>query len=119
MTKITDDNDNLIEVSAEQKAEIKEAAGLGDECVKTPGGFCKIDVDLAPDVIWNLLRHWVDANLHPASQEVFHETRVLEDPANDPAGSLYDAIVNDVIIDALTQQIERQESEIDAAATDV
>ena len=98
MTKITDENDNLVEVEDEDK-----------EWTKTPGGFCKIDVDLDPDIITDLVNYWARNNLNAASLEQYEE--MLE--STDQALALHAAVLNDMIIVSLTEQIERSEAALD------
>jgi len=104
MTKITDNN------PADLPSDDEE------ECIKTPGGNYKIKIDLDSDVLNNLVDVWARENLQDASLEQY--TEVMED-TGDQRDALHGAVINEIIIDALTQQIARQQAEIDANAKDV
>jgi hypothetical protein len=58
MAKITDENDNLVDT---------------EEWTETPGGNCKIEIDLDDDIPQKLIEMWVEENLEEASQELFFE----------------------------------------------
>lgn len=129
MTHMTDENDNLIKLGEDgpeqdwfERDDLPEAiatAAPGEEWTETPGGFAKIDVDLDIDVVAGLVDVWARENLNPASLEVYEEHKALEDPANAPVQALYDAVVNDIIIEALTLQIERAEAAKNESTKDV
>ncbi len=87
-----------------------------EKCVRTPGGFCKLEIELDQDVISGLIDVWANANLHEASLEQYNE---LMASSGDQTDALHWAIVNDIVIQALTEQIKRTESRLDADATDV
>jgi hypothetical protein len=89
MAKITDENDNLVDV---------------EEWTETPGGNCKIEIDLDDDIPQKLIEMWVEENLEEASQELF-----FEEVENDPVKALWNAVVNDQLINAIRQKIEEEE----------
>lgn len=97
MTHITDDNDNLVKVPDEKWEE-------------TPSGNYKIEIDLDQDVLANLVDMWARDNLHEASLEQYNE--VMEETGNQ-RDALHGAVVNDIIIMALTQQIEHMTCDAD------
>jgi len=160
MAKMTDENDNLVEITDDDGNPIEKTAANGyinlgedspeqdwferddlpepnnqieisdnmpdaiatvkeDEWTETPGGFAKIDVDLDHDVIRGLVDVWARDNLNPASLEVYTEKKAMSDPQMAPVEALYDAVVNDIIIDALTLQIERAEAAKNEQTKDV
>lgn len=77
---------------------------------ETPGGHCKMEIDLDHDVIGDLVTMWVENNLEPASIELYHESCERLDPQMYPMEALWDAVVNDQIIHALRAKIEDAES---------
>ena len=118
MTMMTDDNDELIVLGEDgpeqdwfERDDMPEAiATVQPDEEWTPGGFAKIDIDLDQDVVRGLVDVWARENLEAPSLEVFEEKKAQTDPADAPMAALYDAVVNDIIIQALTLQIERAEA---------
>ena len=92
--RMIDNDDNDVKVSNE------------DEWEETPGGYAKIAIDLDDDIVDQLIDIWVENNLQGPSQEIYlegiqagvHRSTVL-----------HQAVINDVIIDALTRKIEQEE----------
>ena len=103
MTTITDDNDNLIEVEDEVT-----------EWTKTPGGFCRIDIDLDDKVREDLINFWARDNLNEASLETYDELLAKGSQTD----ALYGAVLNDIIIQTLVEQIARSEAEAAAELDD-
>jgi len=120
MTHITDDDDNLIKLGEDGPAddwferpdlpEIKNdewtEEKYTEEWTETPKGHAKLDIDLDPDVISKLITFWSE-RLSAASKEQFDE--VLADEGVEAA--VYSAVLNELIIECLQQQIERVEAE--------
>lgn len=120
MTMMTDDNDELIVLGEDgpeqdwfERDDMPEAIATvqpDEEWTETAGGFAKIDIDLDQDVVRGLVDVWARENLEAPSLEVFEEKKAQTDPADAPMAALYDAVVNDIIIQALTEQIARAEA---------
>lgn len=98
MTKMTDDNDNLVDVPE-------------DEWEETPGGHAKLTLDLEPAVIGELITHWAN-RLSEASREQFDEVLAAEGVE----AAVYSAVLNELIIESLTAHIERAEANSNDAA---
>lgn len=108
MAQITDENDNLQYTPGEDQKK-------GDKWITTPGGNCKMNLDLEEDIVEDLISYWARNNLHSASLEQYEEVLAAEGQE----AAIYSAILNEVIIDALTAKIERVEAEAKDAAKDV
>ena len=80
-----------------------------DKYETTNGGFCKLNIDLDPDVLDTLVDQWAEDELHPASLEMYHEH--LEQNAGARATALLNAVINDRIIEALTRKINEAEKD--------
>jgi formylglycine-generating enzyme required for sulfatase activity len=78
---------------------------------ETPGGHCKMQIDLDQDIVGELVTMYVESNLDPASIELYHEAREASDPANHPVEALWEAVVNAQIVNALKAKIEDAENE--------
>ena len=116
MTHMTDDNDNLVKLGEDGPEDdfpdhyIPERK---DEWEETPGGFCKLKLDLDEDVISDLVDFWARKNLCEASLEQYEEAKV----ADGQVAAIHSAVVNEIVIESLTEQIARHEAskaEIDA-----
>ena len=99
MTKNTDENDDLVDI-----ADDTTHMTIGDEWVDTPGGFCKSEIEIDDDIITQLIDQWAEQNLQPASLEQYNEMKVMLMP-DSQALALHSAILNDVIIHALSTAI--------------
>jgi hypothetical protein len=107
MAMITDDNDDLQYTPGEDQNWSEDEHK--EEWTKTPGGFCKIDLDLDDEVRTDLINFWARDNLNEASLETYEDLR----KSGSQEDALYGAVLNDVIIQTLTEQIARTEAEND------
>jgi len=116
MAQMTDENDDLVEIKSDQWTEDKytetvELPETKEEWTKTPGGFCKIDIDLEDEVREDLIDFWARVNLEEASLETYEDLR----KSGTQQEALYAAVLNDIIIESLVAQIERADAEAEAA----
>ena len=79
---------------------------MTEEYTKTPGGFCKLELDLDEDSVNRLMELWTEQSLHPASLELYNEIKETEGQEV----ALYRAILNDQLIEALTAAINDAEA---------
>jgi hypothetical protein len=106
MTSMTDDNDNMIKLGEDGPEDdfpdhyIPERK---DEWEETPGGFSKLQLDLDEDVLAGLVDVWARKNLCEASLEQYEEVKA----ADGQIAAIHSAVVNEIIIEALTEQIAR------------
>ncbi len=77
-----------------------------DEWVKTPNGHYKGQVDLDEEVIATYINHWAMDNLDDASFEQYQEILAA---SGSQEKALHAGLVNKLIIDSLTEMIEREE----------
>jgi len=101
MTKITDENDNLIEADDWEVSTVAT-----DDWEETPGGYAKIAIDLDDEVVNQLVDYWAEDNLSPPSQEIYIEDMQA---GFEQAKALHRAVINEVIIYALTRKIKEAE----------
>lgn len=101
MTKMTDDNDNLVDVPEED-----------DYWVETEDGFFKGEIKLDDDVVDTLVDDWARSNLDPASLSQYIEVKAAEGQAK----ALLSGVLNSVLLEALTEAIDKAESNSNDAA---
>lgn len=82
----------------------------------TKGGFYKLDLDLDPSLLTVLVDEWARNHLQAASLEQYIE--VFEDTDNQ-SKALYDAVLNDIIIDILKSKIAEAEAEAESDSADI
>ena len=100
MTKMTDENDNLVDLADT------------DDWIETAGGHYRGEIDIDESTMDTLIDSWALENLDDASYEQYAEVKA----ADGRAAGLHSGILNTILIEAMQESIARHEAEQDAGS---